>query len=1031
MLQTVVRHSLRYPWLVVLVAVVLGGAGLISLQHANYDVFPNFSPPIVRIDTIVPGLAAGDVETMVTTPVEDAINGIPGLSKLRSQSVAGLSAVTAVFRGGTDLYRDRQLVAERIAGAASLLPIGARPQLLPSQSATGTVLDIGLTSSRLNLIQLTELTRAVIRPALLAVPGVANVVIFGAQPQQWQVRVDPETLLSAHVGLNQVIKAAASGSGIRRAGVLDTPNQRFVIQSHGQSTTLAQLAETVIAPTATPPLTLGAVAHLTVGSAPPIGAALIGQQPGLLLIVSAQYGANTLKVADGLRQAIDRIAPGLANAGVELDRHALQPCTFILEALTDLRNSLLIGAALILIVIFVALRNWRVALISFATIPIALLIAVLILDAFGFTLDTFSLGGLAIAIGIIVDDAIIDIENIRRRLHENQARSDPAPRLRIILEASLEVRVPIVFATLAIIVVFLPVFAMGGLAGRLFAPLASAVIIAIVVSLFLALTLTPALAALLLRSGGIANAEPIFVTGTRRLHQRALTVAHRHGLVGLALFAALAIAALVSLAFLPTRFLPRFHENDVIAHFLAPPGTSLPVMLSLAQRSVAILQKMPQVAHVVVHIGHADEGNGNADINKAELDITLSPSGNRDSAGAEQAILSALRGAPGVRFWANTFLTERIHEVLSGTTAPIVVHIFGQHLRAIDADAGRVAAALRGLPGAEAVTIAAPPTTPSISIRIRREALVGLGFQPQTVLDAIEAGSVGRDVGRVYGDGTSWPITVLLPGAQRADAAAIGALPLIADNGKMVPLGSLTTIREYDGRSLILHEDAQRVQNVTVQLGRGGASAFLQRARQTLAGVSLSPGNYLSVGGTAAASTAAQHILLLSSAAALALVFALLTLSLGGPKPAALLAINLPFALLGGIAALWIARLPLSLGAAVGLVTVFGITLRNGLLLLAHYRHLVLAEGGTWSAETAERGATERGVPVLLTAAVTALGLLPLAIGTGLPGQEIEGPMAIVILGGLISSTPLTLLALPGLAARFLGSLDLRDHSEI
>jgi len=1031
MLQTVVRYSLRYPWLIVFVIVVLGGAGAISLQRADYDVFPNFAPPIVRVDTIVPGLAAADVETLVTTPLEAAINGVPGLAKLRSQSVAGLSAVTAAFRGGTDLYRDRELLAERIAGATSSLPAGARPQLLPSQSATGTVLDIGLTSSRLSLLQVTELTRAVIRPALLAVRGVASVVIFGAQPQQWQVHVDPQTLLSAHVGLNQVIAAAASGSDIRRAGVLDTPNQRFVVQSHGQATTLAQFGKTVIDPKAKPPVTLDTVAHLSIGSAPAVGAALIGRRPGLLLIVSAQYGANTLKVAAGLSRALDRLAPGLANSGVELDRQALRPGTFIVEALGDLRDSLLVGAALILVVIVVALRNWRVALISFATIPLTLLLTVLILDWFGLTLDIFSLGGLAIAIGIVVDDAIIDIENIRRRLRDSQARSDPTPRLRVMLEASLEVRVPIIFATLAIIVIFLPVFAMGGIAGRLFAPLAITVIVAIVVSLLLALTLTPALAALLLKSGGIASDEPLFVTGTRRLHRRTLAIAQRHGILGLAAVAVLALAAFVSLVFLPTRFLPRFHENDVIAHFLAPPGTSLPQMLSLAQRSVAILQKMPQVAHVVVHIGHANGGNGNADINKAELDITLSALGNRESTRSEKAILSAIQGVPGVRFWANTFLTERIHEVLSGTTAPVVVHVFGRHLGTIDTDAERVASALRGVAGAQAVNIAAPPTTPSISIRLRRDALVGFGFQPRTVLEAIEAGSVGRDVGRVYRGGTSWPITVLLPRAQRADAAAVGALPLIAANGKMVPLGSLARIKEYDGRSLILHENAQRVQNITVQLGRGGASSFLQRAGDALGHVGLSPGDYIAFGGTAVASTAAQRVLLLSAVAALALVFALLTLPLGGARPAALLAVNLPFALIGGIAALWIARLPLSLGAAVGLVTVFGITLRNGLLLLAHYRHLVLTEGCTWSAETAERGAVERVVPVLLTAAVTALGLLPLAIGTGLPGQEIEGPMAIVILGGLVSSTPLTLLALPGLAARVIGASNFQRIAEI
>ena len=1031
MLRAIVRHSLAYPWIVGLVVLALGGAGVISLQHANYDVFPNFAPPIVTVDTLNPGLAAEDVATLVTTPIENAMAGVPGLATLRSQSVAGLSVVTATFHSGTDIYRDRELVAERIATAAPLLPAEARSELMPSQSATGTVLDIGLTSSLLSLIELTELTRAVIRPALLAVPGVANVVIFGARPQQWQVRVDPKTLLAAHIGLNQVMAAAAAGSAIRSAGVVDTTNQRFVMQSHGQAANLTQLGQTVIDRQAETPLTLGAVADLAVGSAPPIGAALIGQKPGLLLIVSAQYGANTLKVAAGLRQALDHLAPALARSGVELDRHALQPATFILEALNNLRNSLLIGAGLILVVIVLALRNWRVALISFATIPLALLITVLVLDVFGLTLDTFSLGGLAIALGIIADDSIIDIENIRRRLHENQARPEPAPRLRVILDASLEVRAPIIFATLAIGVIFLPVFAMTSIAGRLFAPLAIAVIVAILVSLLLAMTLTPALASLLLGSGGIAADEPLFVRKARQLHHRSLSVARQHGRAGLVLLAVLAAAALASVAFLPTRFLPRFHENDVIAHFLAPAGTSLPQMLSLAQRSVAIVEKMPQVAHVVVHIGHADLGNGHADINKAEIDITLSARGNRDSTKSERAILAALGGVPGVRFWANTFLTERIHEVLSGTTAPLVIHVFGRHFAAIDADARRVADLLRRIPGAEAVTIAAPPTTPSISVRLRREAMIHYGFQPQTVLEAIEAGTIGRNVGRVYGAGTSWPITVLLPRAERPDASAVGALPLIDRNGRIVPLEALATIREYDGQSVILHEDAQRVQNINVQIAGNAAGTFLRRARNDLATLTLSSGTYLAIGGTAAASGAARRELLLSGLVAIAVTFGLLTVALGRARPALLLAVNLPFALLGSIAALWIVRLPLSLGAAVGLVTVFGITLRNGLMLLSHYRHLVTQEGSAWSGQTAARGAVERVVPVLLTAVVTALGLLPLAIGTGLPGQEIEGPMASVILGGLISSTPLTLLALPGLASLLLRSKDFAGPREV
>ena len=1028
MLRAVVRLSVTYPWLVTLAALALGGAGIVALLRANYDVFPNFAPPIVTIDTFAPGLAPDDVETLATTPVEDAVIGVPGLAKLRSQSITGLSVVTATFHGGTNLYRDRELIAQRIATAA--LPPGARSQLTPSQSATGTVLDVGLTSSRLSLIALTELTRATIRPALLAVPGVANVVIFGARPRQWQVRVKPKALLSAHIGLNEVIQAASAGSAIRRAGFVDTENQRFVMQSHGQAADLAQLGRTVIVRAGATPLTLGAVADLSAGTPPPIGAALIGRKLGLLLVISSQYGANTLKVANGLSQALDRLAPALARDGVDLDRHALQPTTFIHEALTNLRNSLLIGAGLILLVIVAALRNWRVALISFATIPLALMLAILVLTSFGLTLDTFSLGGLAIALGIIVDDSIIDIENIRRRLHENQAQPEPTPRLRVILDASLEVRTQIIYATLAIVVIFLPIFAMNGIAGRMFAPLAIAVIVSVLASLLLATTLTPALSALLLGAGGIAPDDPLFVRKARELHHRALEAVRRRSRAGLAVGAAMALAALASLAFLPTRFLPRFNENDVIAHFLAPPGTSLPQMLTLARHAVATLQKMPQVAHVVVHIGHANLGNGHAEINKAELDITLSAEGNRHSANSERAVLAAINVVPGVRFWANTFLTERIHEVLSGTTAPIIVHLFGSNLEAIDADAKHVATKLRRLSGAEAVTVAAPAATPSISIWLRRQALLHYGLQPQAVLAAIEAGSVGRDVGRVYRAGVSWPITVLLPRARRADAASVGALPIIDRAGRIVPLAMLASLKNRDGRSVILHDNAQRVQNVTVQIV-GGAETFLRQARRALAALKLSPGTYLAFGGTATASRAARWALLLAGLAAFVAILALLTVALGRARFAVMLTANLPFALLGGIAALWIVGLPLSLGAAVGLVTVFGITLRNGLMLLSHYKHLVTREGLAWSRETAERGAIERVVPVLLTALVAALGLLPLAIGTGLPGQEIEGPMAIVILGGLITSTPLTLLVLPGVAERFLRAEHFAEPADI
>ncbi len=556
----------------------------------------------------------------------------------------------------------------------------------------------------------------------------------------------------------------------------------------------------------------------------------------------------------------------------------------------------------------------------------------------------------------------------------------------------------------------------------MFAPLAIAYITAILASLAVAITITPALSMLLL--GRTEPRRSGFVEWARKLHGSTMSRVDGHfrglvlGLIGITL------VSLASLAALPTSFLPRFHENEIIAHFLAPPGTSLPEMKRLAARSIDILQAMPEVGHVVAHLGHANLGNGHPDINKSELDITLSPRGNRDSLGSQRKILSALGSVPGVRFWANTFLTERIHETLSGSTAPLVISFFGTNLDSLDNDAAQATRILRSIPGAGSVSTAAPPTTPTLSITLDRAALVRFGFQPASVLDAIQAAYAGLDVARIYQNGTSWPVTVILPATAREDPSSIQNLPLTAPDGTLVPLGALAHISEENGRSVILHQDAQRIQSINIQIAAGGAAAFVGKARSALATLHLAPGTYYTMSGTATASSGALRTLLLEAIGALLAILGLMTIALKSRRMVLLLALNLPFALIGGVAAIWLAGLPLSLGAAVGFVTLFGITLRNALMLLSHYRHLVLKEGESWSAIIARKGAQDRVVPILLTALVTALGLLPLAFGASRPGQEIEGPMALVILGGLLTSTCLSLVILPGLSARFLRERD-------
>ena len=1017
-MRAIVEFCLRLRWLVLFAALGLALLGVIAVLHAPYDVFPEFGQPTITVVTNAAGLAPRQIEALVTTPVEDAVNGIPGLSVLRSQSMEGLSVVTVVFHGKTNVYLDQQLVAQRIAPLTTLLPPGATPVIAPLQSSTGVALTIGLSSSKLSLMQLTEIARWTIRPALLAVPGVSKVVIFGAQPEQLQAQFDPSKLVALHIGLNQLIAATAQASEVRGAGVVNTPNQQLVLMSHGQATTPSLLADSLLVRRAHHSVTLGEVAHVVAAPPPPIGDALVGTQKGLVLVIGAQYGANTLDVTNGLDRTLAALAPVFKQNGIQLQPDGLRPATFIDTALHDVGNSLAIGGVLIMLVLYFALRNWRTAIISFTAIPLSLLSAALVLVHFGFSLNTLSLGGLAIALGEVVDDAVVDVENTHRRLRENSARAQPRPALEVVLRAAMEVRKAVIFATLSVVIVFLPILRMTGVAGRMFEPLALAYVFAILSSLAVALTVTPALAMLLLGRGRLEPADPPLVASIKRRYGRWLALVHsRPRRVG-ALVLILIVGGMASVPFLRTSFLPHFNENDLIVHFQTAPGTSLATTMHIGERAVGIMQRMPEVAHVVMHAGRAHLSNGNALTNKAEIDVALSAKGNADSAAAETRILEAVRGAPGVRWWANTFLTERIHETLSGVTAPVVVTLYGRHLSALNDDARRVAEVLRRVPGAAGVRIQAPPGTPELSITLDRAALTRYGFTPAQVLQAIQTCYSGRTVGRVYTAGASLAIVVVLPPALRSDPSAIADVPLVNNSGTVVLLGALAQIRERSGQSLILHRGAQRVQLVTANVS-GSAGQFVARARSKLASLPLASGDYLRIGGTSAASGQARMQLALDFVLALAVILGLLVIALRDGRTVALLAVNLPFALVGGVAAIWIARLPISLGAAVGFVTVFGITLRNSIMLLSHYRSLVTEEGLPWSWETARLGAMNRLTPILMTASVTALGLLPLAIGAHLPGQEIEGPMAIVILGGLFSSTALTLLVLPTLALRF------------
>ena len=1021
MLNAIVRNAVRFRGAVIALAMLLAGYGLFALSQARLDVFPEFAPPQVQVQTEAPGLSPGQVEVLVTQPLENRLTGLPGIKTERSKSFQGLSMITLTFSADTDIYRARQAVSEQLGGAAATLPPGVKaPTLLPLASSTSVVLIVGLSSNTRSLMALRSLADWRVKPQLLSVPGVAGISVFGGEVKQLQIQIKPDQLVRYGVSMQDVVNAAKRATAIRGAGLIDSANQRITLETTGQPVTAAALAAVVLRSQGGATLHLADVAQVTVAAAPAVGAAAIAGQPGVMLVIEEQYGANTLAVTQALTQRLAQLKPALAAEGVALRPDLFRPANFIETAISHLRTALLIGAALVLGVLFLFLFNVRAAVISATAIPLALLTAVIVLNHFGIGLNTMTLGGLAIAIGEVVDDAIVDVENIFRRLRENRLLAAPLNAAQVVLQASLEVRGAVIYATFIVVLVFVPVLTLSGVAGRLFGPLALAYIAAIMASLVVALTLTPALACVLLARRSAEAEEPPLSRWLKTRYTRLLANIDQRAGSAIVLVVLLCGAALAVLPFMQSSFLPTLREGHFIVHMKLLPGSSLAQSLALGQRVSATLSRIPGIRSVAQRAGRATEVADPAGAFSSEFEVDLSPL----SGSGQQRVLNAIRSAVtpfvGASFSVNTFLTERIHETISGYTAPLVVNIYGNDLDLLDRKAEQIATAIRGVAGASAVQVQAPTGSPQLVIRLRDAALSRLGIAPVDALDTVETAYAGTRVGEVYDGNRVFDVAVVLAPSLRQSLTQVGALPLQTPDGRMVQLRDVADIRQSNGRYLILHDDAQRLQVVTAQVKGRALSGFEHDVKQRIAAqVSLPRGTYLVYGGDAQEQTRAQQDLLVHSALAVVGVALLLTLALGSLRSTVLVFANLPFALAGGVVMVLVTGGVLSIGALVGFVTLFGITLRNAIMLISHYRHLVEVDGQAWDKTTAIRGAAERLSPILMTALVTALGLLPLALTSGAPGNEIEGPMAAVILGGLITSTLLNLLILPTLALRY------------
>lgn len=1028
MLQSLVHFSLKYRRVVVALACLLLAYGIHVATQARLDVFPNFVPPQVTVQTEAPGLAPEQVEVLVTRPVETAIAGLGNQESLRSESIQGLSIVTMVFTEGTDVFRARQTLSEKLGEMGSQLPAGVKPpKMSPLTSSTMDLLKIGLVCDKLSPMALRTFADWTLKPRLLAVPGVAKCSAFGGEVRQIQIQVQEERLIAHGLAVSDVLNAARLATGVRGAGFIETPNQRVLIQTEGQSLSPEQFGEVTLAnSTNGAVLRLKDVARVVEGAEPKFGDCLIQGRPGVLLTMSSQYGANTLEVTHALEAALEEMRPVFDQEGIKLFPRLHRPATFIETALINIRHSLWLGSILVAVVLFLVLGHFRTAFISLTAIPLSLLAAVIVLDRLGVTLNTVTLGGLAIAIGEVVDDAIIDVENIFRRLKENQVLDVPRPAFAVVLDASLEVRSAVVFATFIVAMVFVPVLTLTGLQGSFFAPLALSYLLAIFASLGVALTLTPALSLLFFARGVREKREPRLQSWLKTRYRSVLAAVMRWPKAVVAVVAVLCIGAVTRLPFLGGEFLPEFREGHFVLQVNTKPGTSLPEMLRLGARISEALLADARIATVEQQIGRAEQGEDPWGPHRSEFHVDLKPMSGEEEEKMAGAIRDVLEKFPGIQTEVLTFLGDRIGETITGETAPVVVNVFGDDLDVLDARAKQVMAALLAVPGAEDVQIKSPPGSPRIAVRLRPERLLPLGFRPVEVLDAVQTAYQGTVVAQSYRGNQVADVAVILDEPGRRDPESVEHLLLRNTQGLRVPLNELADVFATSGRHSILHDGGRRRQTITCNPAGRDVASFVEAARREIeAKVKLPHGTYVTFEGAAEAASAARQQLLTHSAIAAVGIILLLAVVLGRTRNVLLVLANVPFALVGGVMAVWLAGVfgeagegGLNLGSLVGFVTLFGITMRNSIMLISHYEHLVQSEGASWKAETALRGASERLVPILMTALVTGLGLLPLALGSGEAGREIEGPMAIVILGGLVTSTVLNLLLLPTLALR-------------
>ncbi len=1027
-MRWIVQTSLRYRYLIVFLAVALMVFGIARLKDSSVDVFPEFAPPKVEIQTLSLGLSPASVEELVTVPLEQALVGLPGLDVMRSRSVPDLSQIVLIFKPGTDLIFARQLVAERMA-TVTLPTWAAPPVMIQPLSSTSRVMKIGISSNEIDMMDLSMIAYWKIRSRLMDVPGVANAPIWGERIKSLHVQVDSEQMQAHDVSLEQVMDTTADaldvgllfyseGASIGTGGFIETPNQRLGIRSALTILTPEDLAQVSIDNRKKPDgtqLVLADVSDVVWGTWPLFGDAVINGGQGLMMIVEKLPWANTLDVTRGVEEAIAEMQPGLK--GIDIDTTIFRPATFIEQSIDNLSESLIIGALLVLIVLMFFLYEWRVALISATIIPLSLMASLLVLNLRGVTINVMTLAGLAIAIGAVVDDAIVDVENIVRRLRRLRKEGSTQSTASIVLEASLEVRGAIVYASLIEISALLPVFFLQGLSGAFFQPLATAYVVAGLVSPIIALTVTPAMVLILLSNAPIEHRQSPIIPWLHRVYDRVLVKTLHAPRLAYSTVAVIMIAGLGVMPSLGQELLPSFKERDFLMHWITKPGTSHPEMWRITSQACNELMTIPGVRNCGSHIGQAMMADEPYGIYFTENWISIDPAVDYDKTLAK--VQETVDGYPGLIRDVQTYLKERIREVLTGSSDTIVVRIYGPELEVLRSKSDDVLAALEGIDGIVDLKKEAHVDVAQVNVEVDLAAAQRYGLKPGDIRRAAAFLLQGEEVGDLFVGGKTYDVNVWSTPASRDSLNDIENLLIDTPDGGHVRLADVASVSIVPAPNVIEREGQSRKTDVSANVSGRDLGSVAEEVEDALEKVEFPLGYHAELFGEYAEREAAEQQLYLAGAVAVIAIFFLLVTSFENLRLATLTFFTLPWALVGGILAAFFSNGVLSLGSLVGLLTILGIATRNGIMMISHFQHLEEVEGESFGPELVMRGARERIAPIMMTALTTGLALVPLVITGNIPGQEIEYPMAIVILGGLVTSTLLNLLVVPTLYLRF------------